>query len=366
MSNSAAIFNSRLRAAGEWFLRSGIQESLGGVARYYRSDLDGNAPVSTEITGYTASALVYLHNVTGDSECLEGALRAGQFLARLAWNDALRTMPFEYSSNGDAPEPLAYFFDTGIIARGLLTLWRNSHDEEFLNASVRCAESMARDFAAGSEFHPILELPSKKPVARDRRWSRAPGCYQLKAALAWYELAEETGRADFRGLYDQVLRCALLGHEAFPSGEGEGARTMDRLHAYCYFLEGLLPCATERACAGALQEGIACTAALLAGVAPVFERSDVYAQLLRVRIFADALGIVPLDWIAAEGEAAAIARFQSRESDRRTGGGYYFGRKAGQYLPYINPVSTAFCAQALEFWRQRCAWSFHPDWRMLV
>ncbi len=366
MSNSAAILNPRLRAAGEWFLRSGIQEAFGGVARYYRPDLDGNALVSTEITGYATSALVFLHNVTGDSECLEAALRAGVFLARDAWNSALRAMPFEYSSNGHAPEPLAYFFDTGIIVRALLALWRNSHDVEFLDAAQRCAESMARDFAAGSEFHPVLELPSKRPVTRDPRWSRSPGCYQLKAALAWCELAEETGRADFRALYDQELRRALRGHDAFPSGEGEGARTMDRLHAYSYFLEGLLPRATERACAAALREGIARTAALLAGVAPVFERSDVYAQLLRVRIFADALGVVPLDWGAAEGEAAAIAKFQCCESDRRTGGGYYFGQKAGQYLPYINPVSTAFCAQALEFWRQRCAGSFHPDWRTLI
>ena len=50
----------QLARTGEWFLRSGIQESNGGVARYYRTDVRRNLPVSTEITGYAASAFVYL------------------------------------------------------------------------------------------------------------------------------------------------------------------------------------------------------------------------------------------------------------------------------------------------------------------
>jgi hypothetical protein len=364
--NTAAILNSCLRSAGEWFLRSGIQEPSGGVARYYRSDLGGNARVSTEITGYTAGALVYLHHVTGDPECLDGAVRACRFLARVAWDGALRAMPFEYCADGRAPEALAYFFDTGIIVRALLALYRNSRDDEYLDAAALCGESMARDFAAGAEFHPIIQLPSKAPAPRDCRWSRGPGCYQLKAALAWCELAEETGREDFRDLYEQVLSSALCGHAAFPSGEGEGERTMDRLHAYSYFLEGLLPRADRPDCAEALRDGIARAAALLSKTAPLFERSDVYAQLLRVRIFADALGVMPLDRAAAAHEAAAIAEFQSGESDPRKAGGFYFGRKTGHYLPYLNPVSTAFCVQALDFWARHCAGSFHPAWQTLI
>jgi hypothetical protein len=31
-------------------------------------------------------------------------------------------------------------------------------------------------------------------------------------------------------------------------------------------------------------------------------------------------------------------------------GGFYFGRAAGAFLPYINPVSTAFALQALALW----------------
>ena len=69
-----------LERAGRWFLESGIQEASGGVARYYRQDLARNAHVSTEITGYAVSALVYLHQRTGRGDFLEAAARGAGYL----------------------------------------------------------------------------------------------------------------------------------------------------------------------------------------------------------------------------------------------------------------------------------------------
>ena len=108
---------------------------------------------------------------------------------------------------------------------------------------------------------------------------------------------------------------------------------MDRLHAFCYFLEGLLPRAGDSRCAAALRDGIGRCAWHLRDIAPEFERSDVYAQLLRVRLYADWLGVVPLDRSAAEFEAAQLAAFQADDSDPRDprmNGGYWFGRKNGR------------------------------------
>jgi hypothetical protein len=225
---------------------------------------------------------------------------------------------------------------------------------------------MARDFAAGREFHPVLLLPSKEPAAREQRWSRAPGCYQLKAGLAWYELAEETGRAEYHAHYDRLLEMALESHSAFLPGEAEPQRLVDRLHAYCYFLEGLLPSASRPECAAVLGGGIARVARLRAETAPLFERSDVYAQLLRLRLYAGALGAAPLDRKAAEEEAAAILQFQAAGPDPRIAGGFRFGRQGARMLPYVNPVSTAFCAQALETWRLCRAEGRQADWRELI
>lgn len=331
--------------AGDWFLRSGIQEPSGGVARYYRADLQRNNPVSTEITGYAASTFVYLHSLTGDQRYLDRALAAGRFLAGAAWDAASCVLPFELD-----PPALTYFFDCGIVVRGLLSVWRATGGAEFLAVAAMLGDSMSRDFAAGpTGFHPILSLPQKQPLPRDpTRWSQSPGCYQLKSAMAWWDLSEATGDLAFRRPYEALLPAAMQDAASFLPGHDVRPKVMDRLHAYLYFLEGLLPRAADPLCATAIREGIGRVARYVREIAPEFERCDVYAQLLRLRLYA--CDIAPLDRAAAGEEAGRLSTFQAVSSDSRVDGGFYFGRAAGAFLPYINPVSTAFALQALALW----------------
>jgi hypothetical protein len=330
-----------LSRAGDWFLHSGIQEPNGGVARYYRTDLGRNQAVSTEITGYTISAFVYLHSLTHDARYLERAAAAARFLSRTAWDAAQGVMPFELD-----PPAFTYFFDCGIIVRGLLAAWRATGTDEFRDCAMAVGRSMARDFASSEgDFHPILALPGKEPAARDAaRWSRSAGCYQLKAAMAWHDLAEAAGDADVGALYRRVLDDSLRCYTTFLPGHLDREKVMDRLHAFLYFLEGLLPRAVEPRCAAAIGDGITRAAGYLRKIAPVFARSDVYAQLLRIRLHADAAGAVPLDRAAAQEEAAKLESFQAEN------GAFYFGRKGAVTLPYENPVSTAFALEALALW----------------
>ena len=339
-----------LRRAGCWFLCSGIQETNGGVARYYLAREGRNAPVSTEITGYATSALVYLAEKTGEERFLDCAVRAARFLTRAAWDRECLAMPFEIAANGTKPP--TYFFDCGIIARGLLAAWRATQDEELLDAAVACGRSMARDFVENGVAHPILTLPDKKPLPWEARWSRGPGCYQLKSAMAWHDLTEATGSREWAPYYEESVRIALRGHEAFLPGSEDLEKVMDRLHAYCYFLEGLLPVADRRESQEALSSGITRTSNWLRRIAPVFVRSDVYAQLLRVRLYASALGKAPLDGQAAREEAESLARFQCDAGEPHLRDGFWFGVKQGAELPFMNPVSTAFAMQALEAWRE--------------
>ncbi|MDP8981310.1 MAG: hypothetical protein M3O35_12055 [Acidobacteriota bacterium] len=354
MSNS----DSSLNRAGAWFLRSGIQEPNGGVARYYRSDLGRNARVSTEISGYAVSALLYLFERTGNAEYREAALRAARFLARTAWHGALGIFPFEHSENGDRPEALAYFFDCGIVVRGLLAAWRATRDSEFLDAAVRGGAGMLADFCERETIHPILSLPGKQPRPHDQRWSASPGCYQLKSAMAWFDLHEATGDARFLAAWEQALAGAIASECAFLPGEERPEKTMDRLHAYLYFLEGLLPAADR---AAVIHMGIAKVDRYVREIAPVFVRSDVYAQLLRIRLFAGGL-----DEAAAAREAGEASKFQLQSPDVRIDGGYCFGRKTGEPLPYVNPVSTAFCMQALAMWNDHRAGVLTADRHSLV
>jgi len=357
--------HSSLNRAGRWFLESGIQEPSGGVARYYHSDTARNARISTEITGYALSALCYLHQRTGRGDYLDRAARAADFLVDTAWDRTLAIFPFEHCFNGAAPA-LAYFFDSGIIARGLLAYWRLTRADRYRDAAIECGRSMIRDFTAGGACHPILSLPGKQPLAYEPRWSRSPGCYQLKSAMAWLDLFNVTGEEVFEKYYERALEQGLGSHETFLSSEPDREKVMDRLHAYSYFLEGLLPCAARPECAAALREGLARAGMELRAIAPAFERSDVYAQLLRVRLYASALSVGSLDRAAAEQEASQAAGFQFEDTDPRIRDGFWFGRKGGAMLPFVNPVSTAFCAQALDMWRQFEAGEFRPAIESLI
>jgi hypothetical protein len=351
-----------LSHAGAWFLRSGIQETNGGVARYYRADLSRNNPVSTEITGYAVSALVYLHTLKRDQQYLDRAIAAARFLTCTAWDRATRTMPFEVD-----PPALTYFFDCGIIVRGLLSCWRATGTDEFLEVAAALGESMATDFATPDGLHPILSLPGKLPLERDPLcWSRSSGCYQLKSAMAWWDLSEAIGNPQFRTPYERVLEYSLRTYTTFIPGHPDRLKVMDRLHAFLYFLEGLLPRADDPRCAAALCDGIRRAAHYLRDVAPQFERSDVYAQLLRIRVYADWMGVTPLDREAARFEAGKLARFQAASDDPRTDGGFYFGRMGGAWLPYLNPVSTAFAMQALALWDQCQEGGAQPHRHLLI
>lgn len=351
-----------LGLAGAWFLSSGIQEPEGGVARYYHSDTGVNARISTEITGYAVSALVYLAAKTSCPDYLGASLKAARFLTREAWDSAASQFPFEYSSSkSDPPQPLAYFFDTGIILRGLLAVWRATGRNEFLHRAAEAGHAMHAGFVRGHVIHPVLNLPDGSPVPHGESWSRNPGCYQLKAALAWRELGEATGDPSFAGYYEHALQIALRQENDFLPGVSGRERVVDRLHAYCYFLEGLLPEAPRQECAEALRRGIAKVARLAREIRPVFERSDVWAQLLRVRLFADALGVLKLDSASAEEEVELLFSFQLQEPEDSMCGGFWFGRKQERMLPFVNPVSTTFALQALQMWREVHDGQFHGN-----
>jgi hypothetical protein len=346
------LTRSPLARAGDWFLRSGIQELSGGFARFYRSEHEKNLPVSTEISGYAASALVFLYRTTKDSEYLDAARRTADFLVNRAWDESLQIFPYEHPSPSPDSSHLAYFFDSGIIILGLLAVWRETKEDRLLEMAVSAARGMSA-FRTGRDYHPILTLPRKKALARTVRWSTSPGCYQTKSARAWWEVAAITGDEKLKQDYLDLIESGRHTCRGFLAGVGtekkDRIKIMDRLHAYCYFLEALSPLLGEADCVNTYREAMAETARYLRELAPQFARSDVYAQLLRARVRAS--HVIPLDPIAAAEEASALAVFQAESDDPRIDGGYYFGKRAGAMSPHVNPVSTTFAIQSLEMWR---------------
>ena len=77
------------------------------------------------------------------------ARETARFLARVAWDNAADNFPFEH---GHGAESLLYFFDCGIIVRGLLATWRKTREQFLLDRAVDCARAMIRDFDTGREI----------------------------------------------------------------------------------------------------------------------------------------------------------------------------------------------------------------------
>jgi hypothetical protein len=310
------------------------------VARYYRHDIGENRIISTEITGYAASALSYLARVTGDRGYLESAERAAGFLCD-AWQPEPGVFPFE-----PALPPRAYFFDTGIIIRGLLAVWRENQDARLLQVATDAAKKMMAHFAGAGDWHPILRLPGLQPAPREERWSRTSACYQLKSALAWLNIAEIMADDSIAAPYHAWLQKSLATHREYLPGSDDPLVVMDRLHPYCYFLEGMSPFVSDYREEYAW--GLDRAGSLLREIRPRFLRADVCAQLLRARLIAAAH--VPLDRVAAEEELAEVESFQAHCDDPRVNGGFWFGRRNGEPVPHVSPVPTAFAIQALHLW----------------
>jgi hypothetical protein len=171
----------------------------------------------------------------------------------------------------------------------------------------------------------------------------------LKSALAWREVADATGDESVSAPYDDWMLKSLGSHRDYLPGSGDPSVVMDRLHPYCYFLEGMSPFVSRKDCREEYAWGLKRAGKLLREIRPVFLRADVCAQLLRARLLA--ADQIPVDVAAAIEEAEELMSFQAQSEDRRIDGGFWFGRRNGELIPHVSPVPTAFAVQALELWR---------------
>lgn len=293
-------------------------------------------------------ALVFLYRTTRQAEYLDAARRTADFLAGQAWDESLQIFPYEYPSPTADSRHLAYFFDSGIIIRSLLAVWRETREERLLIVAVAAASGMSA-FRKGRDHDAILSLPDKKAMPRTAQWSAAPGCYQTKSALAWWELAAITGDEKLKQDYLELIESGMHTYRGFLAGATDRLGIMDRLHAYGYFLEGLSPLLDRPECVQAYRNVLAEAERYLRELAPEFARSDVYAQILRARV--RAAHVIPPNVAAAREEAHALAGFQATSTDPRIDGGFLFGKRGAEFSPHVNPVSAAFAIQSLEMWR---------------
>jgi hypothetical protein len=354
-----------MHSALRWLTVSGIQDDSGGVFRYFEADKRKYRKISTETTGYFINALLWSRRF-GDKEPAEPATRAGRFLLERAFDMSRELFPFEMDENGFAD--LAYFFDCGVIIRGLLQLSKATGDEAYLECAERCGLALhSRMSTVDGGFFPLYDLSTDNPQTGSGSWSVEMDVHHLKVRLALLELFEATGRGEFEFGAESLKKWCLRRQESFLPGESDDEKVMDRLHAYCCFLEGLLPdVSLDVESSRVLQFGILRVENFLDEISPAFQRCDTIAQLLRLRLYADRAGIMELDYGRAEEEAVAVAEFQMQSSDPKIDGGFAFARREGAIVPHVNPAVTAFSMQALDMWGQAEDGAFRDPWQVLI
>ncbi len=359
--------NACVYSAFRWLLTSGIQDEQGGVARFYRSDTREYQGISPEITAYYISTLAK-SEIDDDGAILERALKSGRFLMENVFDHSSELFPYELSDPKNPSAQQAFFFDCGIIVRSLLHLWQVTNEPGLLDCAERSGVALqTRLSRVDGSFFPIYDLSTGEALSGTGNWSLKAEVYQLKVGLSFLELMEATGNREFESSMRSLLHWSLKRHEGFLPGDEDPEAIMDRMHAYCYFLEGLLPVAAEdMAASQALQHGILRVENLMDDLSRDYERCDVVAQTLRLRLYADRMGMMELDFPRAESEAAALEGFQLQSTDPNVDGGFAYARRGGQLTPELSPSTTAFAIQALNMWEQAEEGAFREPWQVLI
>ena len=368
MPHTLSRFSSSIEAGLKWLTGSGIQNKSGGVAQYYCADVGKYREVAVGTTGSFISALLKLH--WSEGEPVPGvALRAGHFLTKHAFDRDSDLFALGPSTNPNSSSLHASFVECGIVIRGLLDLWRATGDRACLDHAERCGLALCGKMSiVDGSFFPLYDIAMNHPHSGSGAWSVEPGVYQLKVGLAFLELAEATGMGQFKASTEFMRTWALKRQESFLLDDTEEPQLMmDRAHAYCYFLEGLLPeAALDRDCRQALQFGLLRVENLVDEIGGQFQRCDVLAQVLRLRLYADIIGVMELNRGRADQEATRIAEFQIQSPDPRVDGGFAFARQRSELLQHINPATTAVAVQALQMWEQAEEETFRQPWKVLI
>ncbi len=362
-----SVMNASIHAGLRWLTRSGIQDESGGLAGSYRAPAGQYEGVLTTATGFFISGLLRCAEYPPENPPKQ-AMAAGRVLIEKAYDTETELFVSDFDSAGNNPRKWAYFLDCLIAIRALIDLWKATKDSAYIGCAEKCGIGIKRNLSRmDGSFFPVHDLARDMPYEADEPWSLQSAVHHLKALPVFLELTEATGLYEFKAMGEDLLQWTLKRHESFLEPDSDSERLMSRLHGYCYFLEGLLPEAgRDPDCSRALQYGLLEIENISQEIGHDYHRCDVIAQLLRLRLYADRLGIMELDFQQAENEAAAIEELQVQSADPKIDGGFAFALKASTPVQHYNPATTVLAIQALQMWEQAAAGSFREGWETLI
>jgi DUF1680 family protein len=207
---------------GQWFLAGPAVREEDRYVAYY--GIDGPGPVYPEITAYAISMACVWFRLTRDPRYLERARRCAEFMVRI--------------SRPGVPGPddsRSYLFDTGILAAGLLDLFRVTGEDWLRDAAVTRLDWMLERFDGRSFPATVPEAAVPHAQWHERR-SVHLGKLALPLLKGWRLTAGRSYHDAARGLLDWALSLQEPDGR-FRITDSERA-TMT--HPHCYVTEALV------------------------------------------------------------------------------------------------------------------------------
>ncbi len=347
-----------------WLGYSGIQTASGAVADSYDVESRTYSETSTLSSGYLLDGLLKL--VEMEDEVPEFLTATGEHLLNEA-RDA-ETEFFVSTASIENRGPIAKLFDCGVALQALAGLGDVTRNYRYLAAAEGCGSAFMRRMSrVDGSFFPIYDLAAREAFEIAGDWKTEATVPMLKAATAARYVYELTRNRELSELADFMVRWAMREHANFLDVDATPDEMTERLHGYCCFLEGLLPIATDDiAVMQTLQGGFLQVERRCDALAGSYHRCEVTAQLLRLRLFCDLMGIVELDYSAAEVEADSLQEFQIHSHDPRADGGFSPAKVDGSPLPIVTTRATVYATQALAMWSDQAEGVFSGDWKDLI
>ena len=345
--------------AARWILESGIQSPRGGFHAWFDLSAGRHSFLYSEITGYGITTLLFLSRMTGDRGIIDRAARAGEWVLSEALHPCggVRTRrygewetadPFYSFSSGTI-----FSFDTAMVLYGVVNLYRETADEQFLGAAVSMARFLTDTMQAGDgALLPVFD-PRRRAAATldDGKWSNQRGGFLAKASLGLIDLFRVTGDRRYRDAAVRLCDYALSTQESSGRFITDRRSGTTNLHPHCYAAEGLLYTGTALEVARYIEAARSAVRWIFSSTSPGrinelyapstgafndVRRTDILAQALRLGIiFSCDAGLAELR------EELLNNQYRGGEAGQR-GGFLYTG--GGQH---VNSWCTMFALQAL-------------------
>lgn len=234
--NLKSNFNTDL--AINWLSNSGVQSVEGGFYACYDIETDDYPFLCPRITSYAIQLLSRLYGLDNKVIYLAKAVKAGDWLLNFQKNNGLFACKYFDPSKTDQYTGPFYVFDAGLIACGLLDLYKVTSKNKYLKAALKTIDASLNLQKPNGLF--TAGLCSNGHLLDEHYWRQRSSCHHLKMILPLLKLYKLTDDKKYLDSARRLLRwgCTLQ----LPSGRfAVFAGSNDTYtHAHCYALEGLV------------------------------------------------------------------------------------------------------------------------------